>query len=56
MTVSTALEKINSRLSKTDKTAFISAFVCGLLIHIPAMIKDIPNHDGLSSMYFSQIS
>ena len=54
MTVSTALEKINSRLSKTDRTAFISAFVCGLLIHIPAMIKDIPNHDGLSSMYFSQ--
>ena len=54
MTVSSALEKINSKITKEDRTAFISAFVCGLLIHMPVMLRDIPNHDGLASMYFSQ--
>ncbi len=36
------------------KTAFWAVFLLGLLIHIPAMTVDIPNHDGLDSMYFDQ--
>ena len=54
MTVSNAIEKIKNRISPEDRTAFISAFICGLLIHIPVMLMDVPNHDGLDSMYFSQ--
>ncbi len=41
-------------LKKEWKTAFLAAFVIGLLIHMPAMLSDIPNHDGLSSIYFDQ--
>ena len=36
------------------KTAFLSAVCIGLLIHTPALLSDIPNHDGLASMYFDQ--
>lgn len=32
----------------------MAAFVTGLLIHMPAMLSDIPNHDGLSSIWFDQ--
>lgn len=41
-------------IKKEYKTAFVSAFVIGLLIHMPVLLSDIPNHDGLSSMYFDQ--
>lgn len=54
MTVNETLKKIWAKFSASDKTAFFSAFLCGLLIHMPAMLMDVPNHDGLSSMYFSQ--
>lgn len=43
-----------SKLKKEWKAAFWSALVLGLLIHMPVMLKDIPNHDGLASMYFDQ--
>ena len=36
------------------KTAFLSTLLMGLLIHMPALLSDIPNHDGLDSMYFDQ--
>ena len=54
MTVNDFIGKLNTKISKSDKIAFVSAFVTGLLIHMPAMLMDVPNHDGLSSMYFSQ--
>ena len=54
MTINEALKKVYGKITGSDRIAFLSAFICGLLIHIPAMIKDVPNHDGLSSMYFSQ--
>ncbi len=41
-------------IPKEYKTAFVSAFVLGLLIHMPVLLSDIPNHDGLGSMYFDQ--
>lgn len=43
-----------TKIKSTWKTAFFSAMVIGLLIHLPVMLSDIPNHDGLSSMYFDQ--
>ncbi len=54
MTANESLKKIYGKISASDKIAFLSAFICGLLIHMPAMLMDVPNHDGLSSMYFSQ--
>lgn len=36
------------------KTAFWAAVLLGLLIHMPIMLRDIPNHDGLGSLYFDQ--
>ncbi len=41
-------------IKKEYKTAFVAAFLCGLLIHMPVILSDIPNHDGLGSMYFDQ--
>lgn len=43
-----------TKMKTTWKIAFFSAFLLGLLIHLPVMLSDIPNHDGLSSMYFDQ--
>ncbi len=50
----TFLKKQTEKLSKQVRSAMAGAFVLGLLIHLPAMLSDIPNHDGLSSMYFDQ--
>ena len=36
------------------KLAFMATILLGLLIHIPVLVSDIPNHDGLHSMYFDQ--
>ncbi len=44
--------KVNCK--STWKAAFISAVMLGLLIHMPMMLRDIPNHDGLDSMHFDQ--
>lgn len=45
---------IRSHCRKEWKLAFFSTFLLGLLIHMPIMLRDIPNHDGLASMYFDQ--
>lgn len=45
---------LNIRIKRQWRTAFFSAFCIGLLIHLPALMSDIPNHDGLASMYFDQ--
>ncbi len=42
------------RIRREWKTAFLTCFVLGLLIHMPILLSDIPNHDGLDSMYFDQ--
>lgn len=45
---------LKNNIKKEWKAAFVTAFVAGLLIHMPIMLRDIPNHDGLASMYFDQ--
>ncbi|MBR1930483.1 MAG: glucosyltransferase domain-containing protein [Lachnospiraceae bacterium] len=42
------------QLKREWRLAFAAAFFCGLLIHLPILLSDIPNHDGLASMYFDQ--
>ena len=49
-----ALSKLHNYIGPKGRIAFFSAFLGGLLTHIPAMVSDIPNHDGLASMYFDQ--
>ncbi len=47
-------EKLKKGIRREWKIAFLTAFLLGLLIHLPIMTSDIPNHDGLDSMYFDQ--
>lgn len=47
-------EKIRQGIKKEWKTAFLAAFLLGLLVHMPVLVSDIPNHDGLDSIYFNQ--
>jgi len=46
--------KIKRGMGQCGISAFLSAFVVGLLVHMPIMVSDIPNHDGLASMYYDQ--
>ncbi|MCM1188884.1 MAG: glucosyltransferase domain-containing protein [bacterium] len=46
--------KIRKKIKKEWKAAFFSAVIIGLLVHMPVMTADIPNHDGLDSLYFDQ--
>ena len=41
-------------MGKEWKIAFRTVFLAGLMVHLPVMIGDYPNHDGLASMYFDQ--
>ena len=45
---------IKQKIKKEWKVAFFSAFCIELLIHMPMLLRDIPNHDGLDSMHFDQ--
>lgn len=54
MTPACFLERWRRSIKKKYKTAFAAAFIGGLLIHMPVLLSDIPNHDGLGSMYFDQ--
>lgn len=46
------LQKLKNKIKKEWKLAFVSAVVLGLLIHMPMLLSDIPNHDGLENLYF----
>ncbi|MCM1541487.1 MAG: glucosyltransferase domain-containing protein [Blautia sp.] len=55
MTPEELFGKLNRGVVKREwKTAFLATFSMGLLIHMPVLLSDIPNHDGLASMYFDQ--
>ena len=47
-------EKLRGKIKREWKLAFLAAAVTALLVHIPALLMDVPNHDGLDSMYFDQ--
>ncbi|MCR5033310.1 MAG: glucosyltransferase domain-containing protein [Lachnospiraceae bacterium] len=48
------VKTIWGKIKKEHKIAFLSAWITGLIIHIPVYLMDVPNHDGLASMYFDQ--
>lgn len=45
---------IKKKLKPQWKAVFLAVVITGLMIHMPALLSDIPNHDGLDSMYFDQ--
>lgn len=47
-------EKLKTGIRREWKIAFLATFLMGMLIHLPMMLSDVPNHDGLDSMYFDQ--
>lgn len=54
MSPANVLQSLRKKIKQEWKTAFLAAMAVGLLIHLPAMLSDIPNHDGLDSLYFDQ--
>ena len=40
--------------NKLWRYTFFTAILLGLCTHLPIMLSDIPNHDGLASIYFDQ--
>lgn len=47
-------QRWNHKIKFQWKLAFFSAVCIGMLIHMPALLADIPNHDGLEFVYSSQ--
>ena len=54
MTPGQLIDYLKSHCKQKWKIAFISAFLIGMLVHMSVLLSDIPNHDGLDSMYFNQ--
>lgn len=52
--IKVSIEKLNKFIGKDGRISFLSTIVIGLLTHMVALTNDIPNHDGLASMYFDQ--
>ena len=46
------IEKIKT--NKVWQYTFLTALLLGLATHLPVMLSDVPNHDGLASIYFDQ--
>ncbi|MCQ2518998.1 MAG: glucosyltransferase domain-containing protein [Lachnospiraceae bacterium] len=54
MTVNEAINKLHNAVGKKGRLAFFGALAAGIITHMSVLTSDIPNHDGLSSMYFDQ--
>ncbi len=48
------LAYLKQNIKREWKIAFATVLVLGLCVHMPMMMRDIPNHDGLDSMHFDQ--
>lgn len=48
------IQGLQKCIKKEWKLAFLGAVILGLLTHMPMLLMDVPNHDGLASMYFDQ--
>ena len=50
----TMLQDLYGKIKREWKLAFCATVLLALLVHMPILVSDIPNHDGLDSMYFDQ--
>lgn len=48
------IEKLKKVVGRRHVLAFLWTVGVGLLVHLPILLRDIPNHDGLGSLYFDQ--
>lgn len=48
------IQSLCGKIKKEWRLAFFATVVIALLVHMPVLLSDIPNHDGLDSMYFDQ--
>ena len=46
--------KWKQKITKQDYAVFFMAVVAGFLTHMRVFVSDIPNHDGMSGIYFDQ--
>lgn len=46
--------KWKQKITKQDYAVFFVAVVAGFLTHMRVFVNDIPNHDGMSGIYFDQ--
>ena len=46
------IQSLCGKIKKEWRLAFFATVVIALLVHMPVLLSDIPNHDGLDSMYF----
>ncbi len=53
-TIGETTANLIKKIGAPVKTAFIAAFLTGILTHMTVMVNDWPNHDGLASLYFDQ--
>ncbi len=49
-----AFQALYGKIRREWRYAFLTCFLTGMLVHMPVLLSDIPNHDGLDSMYFDQ--
>lgn len=49
-----AFRILREKIKPEWRAAFAACFFMGLLTHMPVLLSDIPNHDGLASMYSVQ--
>lgn len=52
--VENSFKRIIEKLGKSSRVAFCTAMLSGLFCHMSILLSDVPNHDGLASMYFDQ--
>lgn len=45
---------LKNRIKRQWVVVFVATFLMGIITHATIMLQDIPNHDGLASMYFDQ--
>lgn len=46
--------KCKKNTTKQDYNTFLTAIIAGLLTHMRIFVQDIPNHDGMDSLFFDQ--
>ena len=54
MTPSDCFQNFKNKIKPVDYYAFFSTFVIGLFAHMRIFLQDIPNHDGVNSIFFDQ--
>ncbi len=54
LTPADALQRLAGSIKREWKLAFFATVIVAILVHMPVLLADIPNHDGLDSVYFDQ--